>query len=272
MKFTKMALAFLLAFVTIQANAEGTKLDIGAPAPEVLTTYYAAKAQSADEVTSKLEANGFTVLATTTPIKGSTVITVTNEELKATNTWLATLNVLVNEKEVRVQNPSYFGAAYLQDKFKYGQFAATLEAFQKALGDLYTVKDEFKLAKLPKYHFMMGMPYLNETITVAEGADADLAAKLKDNKYAAYSLQLPNGATLVGHNLVKRTNKFLVKIDAVHNAHILPYRSIIKDGKAVMLDPKYYLALSLPLLSMAEFMKIASTPGEIEKDIKRTYK
>ncbi|HSR74864.1 MAG TPA: hypothetical protein VLL31_08470, partial [Sulfurovum sp.] len=172
MKFTKMALAFLLAFACTVTNAEGTKLDIGAAAPEVLTAYYAAKAQSVDEVKSKLEANGFTVLATTMPIKGSTVITVTNEELKATNTWLATLNVLVNEKEVRVQNPSYFGAAYLQDKFKYGQFAATLEAFQKALGDLYTVKDEFKLAKLPKYHFMMGMPYLNETITVAEGADA----------------------------------------------------------------------------------------------------
>lgn len=272
MKLTKMALAFLLALLTVQVSAEGTKLDISAPAPEVLTTYYAAKAQSADEVKSKLEANGFTVLAATTPMKGSTVITVTNEELKATNSWLATLNVLVNEKEVRVQNPSYFGAAYLQEKFTYGQFAATLKAFEKALGDLHSVKDEFKLAKLPKYQFMMGMPYVQDTITVAEGTDADLAAKLKDNKYVAYTLQLPNGSTLVGHNLVRRTNKFLVKIDAVHNAHILPYRSIIKDGKAVMLDPKYYLALSLPLLSMGEFMKIASTPGEIEKDIKRAYK
>ena len=43
-------------------------------------------------------------------------------------------------------------------------------------------------------------------------------------------------------------------------------------GKAIMLDPKYYLAVSLPLLTMGEFMKIASAPGEIEKDIKRTYK
>lgn len=272
MKLTKMTLAFLVASVTVLVGAEGIKLDISAPAPEVLSTYYAAQAQSADEVKSKLEANGFSVLATSTPIKGSTVITVTNEELKATNSWLATLNVLVNEKEVRVQNPSYFGAAYLQDKFTYGQFSGTLKALQKSLGDLYTVKDEFKLAKLPKYQFMMGMPYLDDTITVAEGADEELTAKLKDNKYVVYSLQLPNGTTLVGHNLVRRTNKFLMKIDAVHNAHILPYRSIIKDGKAVMLDPKYYLALSLPLLSMGEFMKIASTPAEIEKDIKRAYK
>jgi hypothetical protein len=221
-------------------------------------------------VESKLKANGFSILAKTAPIKGSTVITVTNKELKNTNSWLATLNVLVNEKEVRVQNPSYFGAAYLGDKFTYGQFAGTLKSLQKALGDLYTVEDKFKLAKLPKYQFMMGMARVDDTLEVGEGAD--LAAKLKDNKYVSYSLKLPNGATLVGHNLRSRTNKFLLKIDAGHNAHILPYRSMIKDGKAVMLDPKYYLAVSLPLLSMGEFMKIASTPGEIEKDINRTYK
>ncbi len=272
MKLIKMILAFLLALVTVQVSAQaaGTKLDISAPAPAVLTTYYAAKAQSASAVESKLKANGFSILAKTAPIKGATVITVTNKELKNTNSWLAALNVLVNEKEVRVQNPSYFGAAYLQDKFKYGQFAGTLKSLQKALGDLYSVEDEFKLAKLPKYHFMMGMPYVDETITVGEGAD--LTAKLKGNKYVSYTLKLPNGATLVGHNLIKRTNKFLLKIDAGHNALILPYKSMIKDGKAVMLAPKYYLAVSLPLLSMGEFMKIASAPGEIEKDIKRAYK
>jgi len=270
MKWFKMTLAFVLALAT--AQAAGAKLEIGTPAPEKMSTYYAAKAQDAKSVASKLKANGFTVLATTTPSKKSTasVITITNKELKATNSWLATLNVLVNEKEVRVQNPSYFGAAYLGDKYKYGQFAGTLKSLQKALGDLHTVEDEFKLSKLPKYQFMMGMPYVDEVIEVGEGTD--LVSKLKDNKYVAYSLTLPNGATLVGHALRSRTNKFLQKIDAAHNALILPYRSMIKDGKAVMLDPKYYLAVSLPLLSMGEFMQIASTPAEIEKDIKRTYK
>jgi hypothetical protein len=173
MKLIKMTLAFLLALVTVQvsAQAESTKLDISAPAPEVLTTYYAAKAQSANAVESKLKANGFSILAKTAPIKGSTVITVTNKELKNTNSWLATLNVLVNEKEVRVQNPSYFGAAYLGDKFTYGQFAGTLKSLQKALGDLYTVEDKFKLAKLPKYQFMMGMARVDDTLEVGEGAD-----------------------------------------------------------------------------------------------------
>ncbi|NEW60366.1 hypothetical protein GSY74_03650 [Sulfurovum sp. bin170] len=44
-----------------------------------------------------------------------------------------------------------------------------------------------------------------------------------------------------------------------------------KSGVTV-LDPKYYLALSLPLLSMTEFMKIATAPDQIVKDIKRAYK
>lgn len=270
MRITKITWAILLAIFTVQTSAEGTKLDISAAAPQVLSTYYAAKAQSADKVKSALKANGFTILAVTAPIKGSTVITVTNKELTSTNSWLATLNVLVNDKEVRIQSPLYFGTAYLGSTAKYGNFTATLKSFQAALGDLYTVKDEFAAEKLPKYQFMMGMAHVDDTIKVGEGTD--LAAKLKENKYVAYSLTLPNGATLVGHNLVSRTNKFLLKIDAADNAHILPYRSMIKDGKAVMLDPKYYLAVSLPLLSMGEFMKIASAPAEIEKDIKRAYK
>jgi hypothetical protein len=47
---------------------------------------------------------------------------------------------------------------------------------------------------------------------------------------------------------------------------------MIQDDKAVMLAPKYYLALSLPLLSMTDFMKIASAPDAIVEDIKEAYK
>jgi hypothetical protein len=272
MRLKTLLLATLVSIGSFNASAkEGEKLVIGASAPSVLTTYYTAKANTVSAVKTALQANGFTVLASTTPLKGLSVLTITNAQLQKTNSFLATLNVLVNaDKEVRVQNPSYFGAAYLQGAFKYGQFSDTLKALQKALGELSGTKDEFALDKLAKYQFMMGMPYLNDTITVGEGTD--LTSKLKGNKYVAYSLVLPNGTTLVGHNLIGRTNKFLKKIDASDNALILPYQSMITKDKAVILDPKYYLALSLPLLSMGEFMKIASAPAEIEKDIKRTFK
>lgn len=253
---------------------KGAKLIFGGKAPEYLTTYYAANPQSLDGIQGKLKANGFTVLAVTPILDKKIVITITNDELQKTNTLLATLHILVNgEHEVRVQNPSYFGAAYLQDKYKYGQFSETLKALQAALGDMYEVKDKFELDDLAKYQFMFGMPYLDDTITVAEGDD--LLEKVEGenaSKYVAYTLKLPNGMIIVGHKLRNETKQFLTKIKVEHNANILPYESMIKEGKAVILDPKYYLALSLPLLHMSDFMKIASFPEEIEKDIKRAYK
>ncbi|WP_415406283.1 hypothetical protein ACLHDG_10995 [Sulfurovum sp. CS9] len=253
---------------------KGAKLVLGGKTPEYLTTYYASNPQSLDGLQGKLKANGFTVLATTPILNGKTVITITNDELQKTNTLLATLHVLVNEEhEVLVQNPSYFGAAYLQDKYKYGQFSATLKALQAALGDMYEVNDKFELDDLSKYQFMFGMPYLDDTITVAEGDD--LLEKVEGEharKYVAYTLELPNGTIIVGHKLRNETKQFLTKIKVERNANILPYESMIKEGKAVILDPKYYLALSLPLLHMSDFMKIASSPEEIEKDIKRAYK
>jgi predicted RNase H-like nuclease (RuvC/YqgF family) len=86
------------------AAAEATQKVFNSPkfkftekAPKVLSTYYAAKYQSMDDLKSKLEANGFKVLAVTPILKGKTVLTITNDELLKTNTWLATLHVLVNE-------------------------------------------------------------------------------------------------------------------------------------------------------------------------------
>ena len=249
------------------------KMVIGDTAPKNLTAYYTSSPQTIESLTTKLKSNGFEVLATTEILKGKTVISITNDELKNTNTFMAVINILVNgEDELRVQNPSYFGAAYLQSKFKYGQFKATLTSLQAVLGDMYITKDIGEYSELEEYNFMFGMPHLDDTIELGEG---DLVAKLsgeKADKYFAYSLKLPNGNTLVGHKLNKRTNKFLGKIDSEHDAGLLPYQTIIQDGKAIMLDPKYYLALSLPLLTMTEFMKIATAPDEIEKDLKRAYK
>ncbi len=253
---------------------KGNKLILGGEAPEYLTAYYVADMQSLDQIQKKLKANGFTVLAITSILNDKTVITITNDELQKTNTLLATLQVLVNgEYEVRVQNPSYFGAAYLQDKYKYGQFSATLKALQEALGDMYEVDEKLELDDLAKYQFMFGMPYLDDTITVAVGDDLLEKVMRKDaGTYVAYTLKLPNGAIIVGHKLKNETKQFLTKIKVERNANILPYESMIKEGKAVILDPKYYLALSLPLLHMSDFMKITSTPEEIKNDIKRAYK
>jgi hypothetical protein len=243
-------------------------------APKNLTAYYASNPQTINSITTKLKANGFTILGENEILKGKTVITITNNELTKTNSFVSTINILVNGiDEIRVQNPSYFGAAYLQKNFKYGQFKSTLTSLQAVLGDMYEVTDINEFSELADYNFMFGMPHLNDIIELAQGDDllAKLTGKNAD-KYVAYTLALPNGATLVGHKMRSRDNKFLNKVEAEKNAQLLPYQAMIKDGKAYMLDPKFYLALSLPLLTMTDFMKIATTPDKIEETLKKAYK
>jgi len=259
---------------TEKKTVRGAKFTQRTTAPKMLTAYYVADYQTVDEVKRKLETNGFTVLAVNEILPDKTVLTFTNDELQKTNSFLSALHLLVNDKsEIRVQNPSYFGAAFLQDKYKYGQFKETLLNLQSVLGDIYEVEDKFEFDELADYNFMFGMPDKNDMITVAKGND--LADRLKEDnatQYVAYTLKLPNGTTLIGHKLQYRTYEYIKKIKEEHNVQLFPYEVMIRGNKAVMLHPKYYLALSLPLLSMTDFMKIASAPAEIVKDIEKAYK
>jgi hypothetical protein len=38
------------------------------------------------------------------------------------------------------------------------------------------------------------------------------------------------------------------------------------------LSAKYFIAISYPLLTMSEFMTIATVPGAIENDLKKIFK
>ncbi len=235
--------------------------------PDKISAHYVAPVQSADALKKKLEANGFKILATTNISKGHDVITITNDELQATNTYMGAIHISVNGSDVRVQNPSYLGAAFLGDKYKYGQFKKTVNALEKVLGSLKGSKQKTDFSDLADYNFMMGMPKVDDTIAVKEGKD--LASKLKD---VAYKLTLPNGNILVGHKLSKKTDEFLKTVGEENNAQILPYESMISKNEAQILDPKFYLALSLPKLSMGQFMEIASIPDDIEQEITKDYK
>jgi len=259
----KLATLCMTSAVILTTNA--LAFDFGS-APKEISAHYVTAAQSLEDVKSKLTANGFKIVATTNILKGHDVISVTNEELQATNTYMAVINIGVSKGEVRVQNPSYLGAAYLGDKYKYGQFKATVNALEKALGSFKGSKQKTELSDLEDFNFMMGMPKLNDTITVQEGKD--LASKVKDS---VYKLTLPNGSVLVGHKLKEETSKFLTTLSEEQNAQLLPYQSIVSKEDAQMLDPKYYLALSLPLLSMSQFMKISSIPDDIEDEITDAY-
>ena len=260
----KLFATTITAAVLLTTNA--IAYDFGST-PSKISAHFVAPAQSSDSVKKKLTDNGFKILATTNIIEGHDVITITNDELQATNTYMATINVSVNGSDVHVQNPSYLGAAFLGDKYKYGQFKATVNSLEKALGSLKGSKQKTDFSNLEDFNFMMGMPKVDDTISVKEGKD--LASKISDT---AYTLTLPNGNVLVGHKLSKETNKFLKTLKEENNAQILPYESMVSKDEAQMLDPKFYLALSLPNLSMGQFMEIASVPDDIETEITKAYK
>ena len=260
----KLFASTLTAALLLTTNA--TAYDFGSK-PSKISAQFVAPAQSLDSVKKKLTDNGFKILSTTNIIDGHDVITITNDELQATNTYMAAIHVSVNGSDVHVQNPSYLGAAFIGDKYKYGQFKTTVNALEKALGSLKDSKQKTDFDDLEDYNFMMGMPKVDDTITIKEGKD--LASKLKD---VAYKLTLPNGNILVGHKLSKKTNEFLKTVGEENNAQILPYESMVFKDEAQMLDPKFYLALSLPKLSMGQFMEIASIPDDIEQEITKDYK
>jgi len=228
---------------------------------KVVPTYFVAKASTVGAVKSNLQGVGFQVLSTYKLDGSHTVITVTNSELKNSNTFVAAINVLVNSsKEVKVQNPNYYGLAY-----GVGEFPSTVSNLANALGALRGSKESLDSSKLPKYHFMFGMPYFNEQIVVAKGVTAP-------KKPVVYKLTLPNGSVLVGHKLSPSNRLFLKKINSMDNAALLPYQSIIVGGNAKIMNAKYYLAVSLPDLKMGDFMKISDVPGKIENDIASDYK
>ena len=187
--------------------------------------------------------------------------------------------------EVSLLNPEYIFNAYLRDKTT--AYEAKLQKITQDIKDaLKTVGTEFtpfggELTKkeLRKYHYMMAMPYFDDPVELktfssfAEGTkkiEANLAAK-KGKTVKVYRLKFEKSKIAIyGVGLLDKEKgeaEFLPKIGTKHIA-AMPYEILLLDNKAIMLHGKYRLALHWPELTMGQFMKISSTPGDIEDMLK----
>ena len=238
-----------------------------------ISAYYTAPYTSAKTVKSKLGKSGFKVLATYAPAgnKSQHVIVFTNKKLttlasKKSRGFAAIQRVMVDDaaKTVRVTNPSYWLAAYMQKDNKPAIATAVKNAIGKALGKLTATKDVLDAGDLAGYHFMIGMPYYKEMIELKAGGKTNAKKKI-------FELKLDNGSKLVGVTMGKTTENFVGKI-GTENAILLPYTILVEDGKAYALHPKYYIALSYPLLSMGQFMGISSIPDVIDRKLKKIFR
>jgi len=235
----------------------------------------------ADEASKKLTDAGFKILSTSTVDKKGLLSTIvfTNDALiklsdKKKRGFMGTLRVLIDNdnKQLTISNPLYFSRAFMQDDHDEKAVIKILENINKAFGGLRSSKDFLKYTLLPKYQFMFAMPYYEDMIEVGEaGSSQKLLDKVKKSKSFVFSQVLSKDRILVGVNLGKRTSKFIGKV-GTHNALLLPYPILLENGVAMILDPKYYIAVSYPLLKMSQFMKISTVPGAIEKDCKKLFK
>jgi hypothetical protein len=250
--------------------------------------------QISEKIIQKLKEDSFTVLGSYNPSNKSSlkVIAFTRTDLKNTvikvadrGALAATMKVGLVKKDGKVvisyTNPDYLLRAYLPlnyNTFKstFTKFSADLKTTLASLGNEFTpFGGTVKADKLGKYHYKIMMPYftdpveLNEFTSFEEGLSTitnNLKAK-KGNTMEVYRLVFNKQKVAVFGVGLRSTedgeSHFLPKIGEDHVA-ALPYEIILQGTEATMLHGKYRIALHWPDLTMGTFMKIMSTPGDIE--------
>ena len=191
--------------------------------------------------------------------------------------FIAALHILHNaeRKELVVSNPEYYARAFFQKEYRDGMEAPVTKALQAALGKLEPTEDALEAKKLAKYKFMIGMPKYDDFVRVAKGGDAELLSRLEKNagERLVFKLDIKGdgSSVLCGVALPDGIEKFNEKLGTMGQSHLLPYSVLIENGEANILHAKFYLAVSFPQLTMTEFMKIMSVPGDIKDAFKADF-
>lgn len=252
------------------------------------------QAAKVEEVKKALTANGFQVVGSYTPYPGTTIIAVTNDELKRTAAqsehggFGAAMRVAVvkagNDVQVSYTNPPYWANAYRMKN----DLAGVSAALEKALGRV----EEFgakglSASKLRKYHYMMGMEYFDEPSVLAEYKSYEEGVKTVEANLAkgvagvtkVYRIDIPGKQeTVFGVAMKGKTeadkymdDKYIMsEIDfkEVKSAAHLPYEILVSGNKAYALYARFRIAISFPDLSMMgknSFMNIMKSPEAIRK-------
>lgn len=255
-----------------------------------------------DNIMSTLESNAFSVLGNYSPGNNTKlkVIVFTNEVLKNTvvkvsdrGALAAAFKVGLVEKDGKITisytNPDYILRAYLRDSYNsykqvFEKFSIDLKTTFKSIGNEFTpFGGTVDTEELKKYHYKMMMPYfsdpeeLNEYTSFEEGLkiiDANLKAK-KGETIEVYRIVYPDKKVAVfGIGLLNKEDGEAAFLPIIGENHVaaMPYEIILQGTQVTMLHGKYRIALHWPELTMGTFMKIMSTPGDIEDTLEEVCK
>jgi len=256
------------------------------------------------KVKTVLRAGNFEILGTYQPANDAKrkVIVISSGQLKKAvrqtggmRGFASALRVAITKENghinVSYTTPEYWGAAYFQKD--YPKVKALIQGISTKLktvlsplgtgsGWQFGSKSGMTIKDLKGYHYMFGMPYFDDNITLHTYASYDEAVRTIDGNFKrgmknlvkVYEVALPGqkiklyGVGLMGPD---GESNFLPTIDFNHPLHtaFLPYEMLVYKNKVYMLHGRFRIAIAFPDLSMGTFMKIVSTPGFIEKQLKR---
>jgi len=245
-------------------------------------------------VADALTSGGFEVIGEYNPANSDDlkVICFTNDKLKNLSLKFKDRGALASvlkaglvKKDGRVTlsilNPEYMFIAYWGEQMERRQETEVTEMSESALSVFATLgkltpfggreeKDDLK-----KYHYKVMMPYFDDPEELREFDSFESGLSFiqknlnsgKGNTVKVYE-QIFNDEKIavfgVGlHNAESGEAHFLPIIGEDHIAN-MPYEIILQGNEATMLAGKYRIALFWPELTMGTFMKIMSTPGDIE--------
>ena len=183
--------------------------------------------------------------------------------------------------DVSMINPEYIFYAYFYEGIDpyIGQLEAMAKDVKAALSAIGTDFEPFggfeEREDLEDYRYKIMMPYFTDPVELTEynSFEEGLSVIRKNldagigNTVKVYEVVYPGQKiALFGVGLLDPEDgeaEFLPIIGKDHVA-AMPYEIILQDTEVTMLHGRYRIALHWPELGMGTFMKIMSTPGNIE--------
>lgn len=255
-------------------------------------------AQKVEATKAALAKAGFTVAGSYSPYANTTVIGVTNDELRSTAAksehggFGAAMRVAVvkvgNDVQVTYTNPPYWANVYRMA----GELKDTSAKLQAALGKVEEFGAKGLTAEqLRKYHYAFGMEYFNELNEFVKYGSHEEAVKAVETGLATgkqgvtkvYRVDVAGKKEVLFGVAMKGSGDSKMMDDAylmseidfkdVKSAAHLPYDILVSDNKVFAQYARFRIAVSFPDLSMMganSFMNIMKSPEAIREALALT--
>jgi hypothetical protein len=274
-------------------------------AQDVMLKPFVLASKGAGDVAQKVEATkaalskaGFTVAGSYSPYANTTVIGITNDELRNTAAksehggFGAAMRVAVvkagSDVQVSYTNPPYWANVYRMN----GELRDTAAKLQAALGKVEEFGAKGLTAEqLRKYHYAFGMEYFNEPNEFVKYGSHEEAVKAVEAGLAAgkhgvskvYRVDVAGKKEVLFGVAMKGAGDSRMMDDAylmseidfkdVKSAAHLPYDILVSDNTVFAQYARFRIAVSFPDLSMMganSFMNIMKSPEAIREALSLT--